>query len=210
MARGLLRFALPLYLIFVALTLVLHLRPHDDSALRAVFVSSDDCMLPCWQGIHPGVTSGEEAVNILENHEWVRYVRVRGDFGAGKPGTITWTWNGTQPATLGFDGGRVLVIDNVVEYVRLFTTLGFGDIWMGFDQPEQGRLEGPSGSATRPEMFHQASYWGGMLMVESIVYCPVGFATVWNTPVTVELRQRVTLLPLVDYKLATWVVDTSC
>lgn len=142
MARGLLRFALPLYLVFVALTLVLHLRPHDDSALRALFTSSENCVLPCWQGISPGVTSGEEAVDILENHDWVDYVRVRGDFAAGKPGTITWTWSGAQPAMLGVDrsGGRVLVIDNLVEYVRLTTALGFGDIWLGFDQPEQGRL----------------------------------------------------------------------
>jgi hypothetical protein len=210
MARGVLRFALPLYLVFVALTVILHLRPYSDSALRALIVSSDNCAFPCWQGIRPGVTSGVEAVNILENHGWVDYVRVRGDFAAGKPGTITWTWSGTQPPLLRVDGGRVLIIDNVVEYVRLSTTLGFGDIWLGFDRPNQGRFEGPSGSANRPEMFHQASYSGGTLLVESIVYCPVGFATVWNTPVIVELRQEIPRVPWVDYKLARWVADPAC
>jgi hypothetical protein len=212
MARGLLRFVLPLYLFFIALMAALLLRPYDNSALRALFISSDDCVLPCWQGIRPGITSGKEAIAILENHDWVDYVQVRGDFDAGNPGAITWTWSGAQPAMLGVNrtGGRVLVIRNVVRYVRLSTTLGFGDIWLGFNHPDLGRFEGPSGSTTRPEMYHQALYDGGILVVESIVYCPVRYDKLWNSPVTVEFREAMTLIPLVEYELAKWMADPAC
>jgi|FLYN01.1.fsa_nt_gi hypothetical protein len=212
MAKALLRLSLLLSVFFLVVVVALHTQPYDDSALRTLLVSSPDCALPCWQGIHPGITSGVDAIAILQDHAWVGYVRVRGDLAAGYPGTITWTWSGQQPPTLGASraGGRLLVIDNVVQYVRLPTTLPFGDIWLSFNHPEAGRLDGPSGFASRQEMFHQASYRGGALMVESVVVCPMQYDALWNTPVTVELRQEMRLLPLVDYRLAQWMANAPC
>jgi hypothetical protein len=159
-----------LFIIGVALP---QLQPYDN-ALRSILVSSEDCVLPCWQGIRPGVTSGVEAVAVLQNHPWVDYIRVRGDLGAGAPGTITWSWSGTQPTPLAASsGGRLLVMHNIVQYVRFATTLQFGDIWMGYDHPEVGLLTGPNSPATQQQIFHQASFRGGKLMVESTLTCPM-------------------------------------
>ncbi len=99
---------------------------------------------------------------------------------------------------------------NVVQYVRFSTALQFGDIWIGYDHPEVGLLTGPSSSASQREVFHQASFRGGELMVESTISCPMRFEALWHTPVTVELRQEMRLLPLVDYRLAQWMADAPC
>ncbi len=100
MAKALVRITFLLNTLFVIGVALPHLQPYDDRAFRSIFVSSEDCRLPCWQGIRPGVTSGVEAIAILQNHPWANYVRVRGDLEAGDPGTITWSWSGAQPALL--------------------------------------------------------------------------------------------------------------
>jgi hypothetical protein len=212
MAKALVRASLLFNLLFVVGVALPHLRSHDDSALRSIFVSSSNCRMPCWQGIHPGQTTSQQALAILQNHRWIRNLLVRGDMAAGNPGTITWTWSGAQAAPLGPDhlGGRILVMHNTVEYVRFSTTLRFGDIWMEFDQPEQGRLVGPSQTASRLEVYHQASYRGGTLLVEATLACPAHYEALWYATVTVELRQAARLLPLLDYQVAQWMLTPPC
>jgi hypothetical protein len=211
MAKASFRLALLLNILFVVGVTLPQLQPYDDSALRSIFVSSEDCVLPCWQGIRPGLTSGVEAIALLQTNPWVNYLRVRGDLEAGAPGTITWSWSGMQPTHLaGSTGGRLLVMHNIVQYVRFSTTLQFGDIWMGYDHPEAGLLTGPNSPATQQQIFHQASFHDGKLMVESTLTCPMKFGALWYTPVTVELRQEMRLLPLVEYRLAQWMLNTPC
>src|SRR5689334_6810404 len=52
----------------------------DD--LLALLNYSDDCHAPCFMGITPGTTTGDEARKILENHRWVASVgdEIEGNF----------------------------------------------------------------------------------------------------------------------------------
>jgi hypothetical protein len=47
-------------------------------------------------------------------------------------------------------------------------------------------------------------------MVESTLTCPMKFGALWYTPVTVEMRHEMRLLPLVEYRLAQWMLNAPC
>src|SRR5690606_25048567 len=95
MFRLLLRPILLLTLL-AALTIVLiRAQPYDDSDLRAFLTPPEGCPAPCFMGIRPGVTTVEEAIAILEGHEWVTNLVVDLDTNELYPppnisGTITW------------------------------------------------------------------------------------------------------------------------
>jgi hypothetical protein len=207
MAFSVLRLASWFTLLLGVVIAAIRLQPYDDSSIRIALMSSPDCALPCWQGIRPGVTTGQEALAILHDHPWVNTIQSRGDFEAGFPGTIIWTWNDTPPVVrqIFVTSGRLLIINNLVEYVRFPTSLHFGDIWMTFDHPDQGLFVGALNSA---QTFHQASY--AMLTVESTFNCPFNLETLWQTPVIVELRYGGSSLPLEDYAMAQWMRQPPC
>ena len=45
-------------------------------AVNTLLHYSDDCHAPCFMGITPGETTMDEAIEILEGHEWVERIEV--------------------------------------------------------------------------------------------------------------------------------------
>jgi len=63
------KFRLPVFLILLTgacVALIVSARNYLQNALtdRSI-ITGDPCRPPCWQGIEPGITSGEQALNIL-------------------------------------------------------------------------------------------------------------------------------------------------
>src|SRR5579885_2795695 len=81
-----------LILIFVsALALAgMHGQPNRDAALRALMVSLPGCAHPCWQGIEVGVTTREQAAQMLQANRWVAHIYQ-------SAAALTWQWSGQQP-----------------------------------------------------------------------------------------------------------------
>jgi len=50
-------------------------QPFDDHDVRVVMMPND-CEMPCFIGIQPGVTTYRQAMVILESHFWVSELQV--------------------------------------------------------------------------------------------------------------------------------------
>src|SRR5262245_29374883 len=101
MARPLVASTLLLTVLFAACIGVIRAQPYDDADLRAFLTPGDDCRMPCFLGIRPGVTTLEEAAGILQAHEWVGDITIENYPHGDMPwGFVRWNWNGQQPAFL--------------------------------------------------------------------------------------------------------------
>src|SRR5690348_14993646 len=93
MNRLYLRLAVPFFILFALPLLLIHTQPDVNPAFRDLLMSSD-CDAPCFMGIRPGVTTGEEAWHILETSGWTD--RLRG-MTHSNPDHMSWIWNSKQP-----------------------------------------------------------------------------------------------------------------
>jgi hypothetical protein len=86
------------FTVFAAVMLLIRAQPYDDHELRALLMP-ENCAMPCFMGIRPGVTTMDEAVKLLKVSGWVGEIQ---DF----PNGLEWKWNGFQPAIFrdGFGG----------------------------------------------------------------------------------------------------------
>jgi hypothetical protein len=110
-------------------------RPYDDSALRA-FLMLPNCPLPCFMGIRPGVTTVDEAITILQNHDWVKNVLL--EEGSFDPVYVTWEWSGVQPAFINDQSGTQGLLGRtggLVFYFHITTTAAMAEIWWLFQHP---------------------------------------------------------------------------
>jgi hypothetical protein len=132
MTYPLLIFASLLTPLFVLCIGLIRAQPHNDGELHAFLTPPDDCPMPCFMGIRPGVTTYEEAVAILEAHEWIRAVD------HSRPTSFIITWNDTQPPWLPRSLElRLVVADNILQRVFAPTKLRLGDIWLALGPPER-------------------------------------------------------------------------
>src|SRR5262249_53188186 len=82
-------------LVLVVLLASIGLRAtQNDAALRVFLLPPEGCAMPCWLGIQPGMTTYDQAIEILEAHPWVGRVI------AGPPAQATrifFQWNDQAP-----------------------------------------------------------------------------------------------------------------
>jgi len=97
MSRFYLRFAtLPLAL-FTAALLLIRAQPYENPQLRAQLLP-DGCPAPCFMGVRPGVTTGDEAVKILQENRWVKSLSRDTDCVGCKVDLYTIGWSDDAPA----------------------------------------------------------------------------------------------------------------
>src|ERR1700692_4503745 len=84
---------------FALLIAVITAQSADDSDLRRFLLPPEDCPIPCWQGIRPGVTHWDEADQILERNSWVDIIRFYPGM-APNSALVTWTWSASHPAEI--------------------------------------------------------------------------------------------------------------
>jgi hypothetical protein len=157
--------------LFAGLLGLIRAQPYDDSQLGTILRPPPGCSMPCFLGIRPGVTTAQEAVSILERQSWVADVTLAGGFGADSQySSITWRWDG-QPVSSGEAyGGELRVIRDVVHTMTLRTPLTFGEVWLLFDQPQQG-LFIYIGQLRQPPPRYLVEYYLDDLTVRTVVSC---------------------------------------
>ena len=141
---SLFRLALLLTTVFLPPVALIRAQPYDNSELRAFLTPPDDCPTPCFMGIRPGVTTADQAIAIMEHHEWVAGVRrnERGGF------SLVWDWNGKQPAWIKTPSeGHVRLMPgrDTVESIAIDSNIRIGDLYLLLGLPDKvsiQRLEG--------------------------------------------------------------------
>src|SRR4051812_46421963 len=114
-------FVLPLAL-FSAMLLLIQAQPYDDHQLRDLLIP-DGCPAPCFMGIRPGMTTMQEARNILEASGWTDHVVLNSGINLTANDSfisVSWEWNdkrsplldATTPAyMLSFESDSHAVVD---------------------------------------------------------------------------------------------------
>jgi hypothetical protein len=150
MFRLLLRPILLLTLLAALPIFAIRAQPYDDSELRAFLTPPEGCPAPCFMGIRPGVTTIEEAVAILEAHEWVtaideHYVELMRLAAAYEPPSLktllSWEWSTSKPAWVDSRRNSSLIIKSRrIEGVMIQTTIPLGDVLVTYGKPVSSKL----------------------------------------------------------------------
>jgi hypothetical protein len=195
--------ALTVSLLLVALVGLIRAQPPDDANLQS-FLSLDACALPCFMGIRPGLTNTQEAIRLLEQHEWVEKVTHHIWFGGPNRSTYSWSWSGFQPALLNYTAPGVFTTNgNIVDMLQVSTMISLGDFWL-LGQPERSLLAHEPGQLT-----YRAIYLNGALQIETTPVCPLNLADFWRAPVQMILSSDTQPDPAA-LQLPDWLENTPC
>ncbi len=158
--------------------LLIRFQSYDDSTLRT-FLIPPNCPLPCFLGIRPGVTTTEEAIAILNAHPWVKAVH--------RPRqTITWEWNGAQPAWMGNRAGTIRLEGETVKEISMFTTLLLGDIWL-LQRPEKTLY---TRTFDQNIYIYTSFYQDEGFQFQGRVQCPLRAANFWSARQSLQIPAR--------------------
>ncbi len=207
MLRGFyLKVGLLFFALFTLFILLIYAPPDDDHELRALLMP-EDCEMPCFMGIRPGVTTVDEALKLLRENQWVDAESVRDD-----SGVIRWVWSKEAPTLLdrrAYTHQEYLVFyDNVIETMVIATRVKLGEFWLLRGKPSVYgvvTLPNPLDSPRTKEIF--GLYDDRRFTVWGYVECPY-FINFWNTEIRIELSQ------LSDTRIRTsdplgWPIDYS-
>ncbi len=193
MSASLLKAMLLLTMLFAVCIGLIHAQPYDDTELRALLTPRDNCPMPCFMGIRPGITSSYEAVGILEAHKWVDEVRVAYHGVTQFPDSVDWSWNGSEPDLISYTYGGfphpayLGVRQGTVEFISIPTVISLGDLWLVWGAPDEFRFTTVEGDANSPVItvyvngYTRYNFW-----VNGSVRCPY-FPAFWREPVIVTI-----------------------
>lgn len=173
---------------------------------------------PCWQGIRPGVTTLDGAVALLQTNRWVERVVVDTD----SPFTFIYLdWNERAPDFIRNASDRLpmymWVRRGIIQLIVIPTLIPYGEVWSLLGEPSSGvfAVSGYRDTLTlgsRPNTRHSAVYYGGHVIVDTRVFCPVNPALFWNAPAMITYNSDLTEPLIADkpYDLADWLFSAPC
>jgi hypothetical protein len=169
--------AFPLTLVFAACIGLIHVQPYDDSELRA-FLTPDDCPMPCIMGIRPGVTTADEAIAILNTHEWVEHFE-------GYPDTqiidvMQWTDHRPYFINTAYPSRLRLSTDSKIIEIEVPTTIESGEIHLLFGEPPSADY-----GSLRENVFVLNMYRDESLYMVASLPCPLGYKSFLQSPVRI-------------------------
>lgn len=183
----LLKFAAVLVMFFTGSVALIRTQPYAVPDLRTVSASAA-CVAPCFMGIHPGVTTGYDALELLRTNRWVRYIQnINVATGSRSfSGSISWEWSGRQPAWIDVaDDSWIWTDENRVEYIAIHTNIRLGDIWLAYGAPIGGTVYDDPG-ARLPSIAYEAVYPRQNMFVTVRGACP--FHNYWSETTLITFR----------------------
>lgn len=191
MTRSYFKFSIPLFLLFFIPLALSRALPYDDQNLRAA-VMPQDCQMPCFMGIRPGITTVEEAVRLLRASPWVD--KVTDDANTLGTNAITWTWSPHKPSFIKDRSSGLLLAHttdaqiNVVDIVRIKTTVSVGDMALLWINDTAPIVSGPNGP--RNEAYMQTTDYQNGVRMWSAVHCPVTKLKFLDTQATLDFGSQ--------------------
>lgn len=120
-----LKLSLILFVLFAIPLLLIRARAYEGQDMQALF-APEDCPLPCFMGIRPGVTTVEDALTILEASGRVENVQVDWELGF-----VNWDWKGVPPAGVNGAGlSYISFVQDTVSIISLSVLFQYGDFFM--------------------------------------------------------------------------------
>ncbi|MBC7809644.1 MAG: hypothetical protein H7175_00760 [Burkholderiales bacterium] len=181
MLRFLLKLTLLISALFALAIGIIRAQPYDNS-LRDFLFDSPGCENipddePCFMGIRTSITTFEEAVEILHEHEWVG--QIYEPITATSSGGTWWHWSGNQPPfLLSMSYGRLNTMDSIeVTHIRLESNIPAGELFLVFGTPEAAFDSPPVNDPTNGVMISQY-YFDEAIYTLALSYCPSTFINI--------------------------------
>jgi hypothetical protein len=190
-----------LHLFFFVILLVITAQPSENPA-RAFF-DADDCPMPCWHGIRPGITPRAEAEAMLAAHPWIELSQTADLPDVPYSGTYDlWLWAAAFPFPIPINRPDIRFTDGVIGYldrrregeiarvggIEMTTGLRLGDVWRLLGAPRSIASEGYVGSPGN--RLHEIRFFTfDDLNIQATAYqsCPISLHSLLNSPVTLQL-----------------------
>lgn len=171
----------------------------EDADLRLLLTRPDNCPMPCWFGIRPGVTTPTEALALLSTHPWGgqadadQYNAVTGS------GIIGWEFEPNRLSIIPrYRGVRLRANNHVIINVTLPPGIPFDAVWFAFGPPPEIRRTLVALLNTSSFRLDQAMFYSGEgLTVTNRIRCPMRAEDVWSARSIVQLGTPL-FAPLLD------------
>lgn len=186
------------FLAFVLVPLVLMLHqpiPASADAVTTLFSSSADCPAPCVMGIALEESTAEDALAILEAHEWVGDITVQRS-PSDVINAISWTWSGNQPTFIEASRDAVLTLNWSglrITSITIDVNLSMGELWQMVGDPLKTTFYADSSGM----MTYLGAYSDAKLHTYGIGNCPATANTFWH----MQIHRFVWLSPYKDADL---------
>ncbi len=125
------RLLVSVFMIMLIIVVLMRAVLYDDGGLPDLLFPSE-CEMPCFLGIRPGVTTRDEAIAILESHEWIGEVTVNEREIFARWNNVLWgtTFN---PNTSG--GLHFTIINNLVAIITYSIPVKIVDLLINLRSP---------------------------------------------------------------------------
>ena len=137
------RLALCMGVLFSGALLVIHAQPYDDRTLRELF--PDQCAVSCFMNIYVGVTTDQEALNLLKTNGWVKTSSVQllrlppSSSRFDDLAHIQWDWDVNRPRSLIINpqlaDGNINIRNHVVEGIAFDSTIPAAALYHDLGSP---------------------------------------------------------------------------
>jgi hypothetical protein len=134
-------------------------------------------------GIRPGVTTVEEAIAILEAHEWVASVNIVPWSDGRGISAVRWSWSPNKPIFVDDTyEGMLWVSINSIQDISIVTHSQLGEFWQLFDVPLEFHVFGDRETGIPSAGFY--ALYPGNLVVSTFEPCPFKF--IWQAQTVIS------------------------
>ncbi|MDX1990950.1 MAG: hypothetical protein SF029_01085 [bacterium] len=165
-------------------------------AARAFLTEARNCEAPCLMGIRPGMTTMDEALALLEAHEWVGEIEPPSHDGLVR---AQWSWSGRQPRVIDsrepglLSAGYILDVEAeesmlLVTNVRIRLHTRPAHLHLLLGETVNGEaLRLPTLEKVNFRLYYPDTRTQTVLGLSSIVMCPARLDSYWRTPTELSL-----------------------
>jgi hypothetical protein len=185
--RFYLNLVFPLLGLFMTAAVLIRVQPYDDHDLRALLMP-DGCEMPCFMGIRPGLTPGDDAIRILHTSEWIGEIELYWNAYGGLD-RVGWKWNGKQPPILSSVSENEIMLSfsngvnfQYVDTIRVVTSLPTGYAYLLLGGVQTKALK----TVDRRKAQVLAIYPQNYMNIWSIVSCPAKKDNFWDSLMTID------------------------
>jgi hypothetical protein len=195
-SRLLIHLTFPLVTAFTAAVLLIRAQPYHDNNLRTLLIP-ERCLAPCFMGIRPGITTVDDAISILEKHEWVAGIEPHfippENPSEHYRGWVYWDWKADAPIwfraapdVMRGHAGVFDSVDGLVVDITVATNVPFGSIRLTMGRPSGYGLSFTNviitkGVFTSASLQYRGAYLEDNIQVETVSLCS-DTARLWFKP----------------------------
>jgi hypothetical protein len=168
-----------------------------------LFFGEQDCQIPCWQGLSPGITNREEAEAFLLAHDWIDQTSLSNlnRLTDATPAFYQWRWSEQFPFPPPFLDNALAITDGTIgirsgatrtdgidrlSSLRFSTSIRVADLWLRFGPPRAFT----SAYLTTDITLHEMTLFtlgGSGINVTAHQQCPINIRTLLESPATISI-----------------------